>query len=143
MFKNPSDNQIKEILQKSRNVAVVGLSGNSEKDSYRVARYMMEKGYKIIPVNPREDQIMGLKSYPDLTSISEKIDIVNVFRRSEFLPSVVEEALQVGPGCIWTQLGVVEEGSAARAQSRGITVVMDRCIKIEHKRLLADHHEKQ
>lgn len=143
MFKNPSDNQIKEILQKSRNVAVVGLSGNSEKDSYRVARYMMEKGYKIIPVNPREDEIMGLKSYPDLTSIPEKIDIVNVFRRSEYLPSVVEEALQVGPDCIWTQLGVAEEDSAARAESRGITVVMDRCIKIEHNRLLADHHEKQ
>ncbi len=143
MFKNPEDNEIRSIMQKSVSIAIVGLSGNRDKDSNLVARYLQEKGYRIIPVNPGEAEILGLKSYPDLISIPEKIDIVNVFRRSEHLPSVVEEALKVGTGCIWAQLGVAEEGSAARAASRGITVVMNLCIKNEHKRLLANNHEKQ
>ncbi|MCL6477109.1 MAG: CoA-binding protein [Peptococcaceae bacterium] len=136
MFKNPSDSKIREILKGSKNIAVVGLSENKERDSYRVAQYLREKGYNVIPVNPTAREIMGLKSYPDLSSVPEKVDIVNVFRRSEHLPAVVEEALRVKPGCIWAQLGVFDDRAAARAAGEGVPVIMDRCIKIEHERLL-------
>ncbi|MFZ5632532.1 MAG: CoA-binding protein [Bacillota bacterium] len=138
MFKNPADSEIREILKKSKNVAVVGLSENREKDSFRVAEYLRENGYNVIPVNPTAREIMGLKSYPDLASVPEKVDIVNVFRRSEHLPAVVEEALRIKPGCIWAQLGVVDERAADLATGEGVPVIMDRCIKNEHKRLFKD-----
>lgn len=143
MIKNPDDREIREILVKAKNIAIVGLSGNKEKDSYRVAEYLRENGYRIFPVNPGAEEIMGLKSYPDLASVPEKVDIVNVFRRSEHLPKVVEEALGIKPGCIWAQLGVADEGAAAEAAAGGVPVVMDRCIKIEHRRLCgkAGDHE--
>lgn len=136
MYNNPEDSEIRDILEKASSIAVVGLSDNREKDSYQVAEYLIKNGYRVIPVNPRAGEIMGLKSYPDLASIPEKVDIVNVFRRSEFLPKVVDEALGIKPACIWAQLGVAHEGAAAGAAGRGVPVVMDRCIKIEHKRLI-------
>lgn len=138
MFKNPGDGEINEILKKTKTVAVVGLSENKEKDSHMVARYLKENGYRIIPVNPAAKEILGEKSYPDLSSIPEKVDLVNVFRRSEHLPAVVEEALRIKAGCIWAQLGVADEKSAARAGALGVPVIMDRCIKVEHKRLIKD-----
>jgi predicted CoA-binding protein len=138
MFKNPDDREMKSILERAKNIAMVGLSGNSSRDSHRVARYLMEQGYSIIPVNPSEDMILGQKSYPDLSAVPGRIDIVNVFRRSEHLPAVVEEALKVKPLCIWAQLGVSHEGAAEKAVSRGVAVFMDLCIKIEHCRLLGD-----
>lgn len=138
MFNNPGDREIRELLKKSKSIAVVGLSENEEKDSHMVARYLKENGYRIIPVNPGAKEILGEKAYPGLTSIPEKVDIVNVFRRSEHLPAVVEEALKIKAGCVWAQLGVSEEKSAAKAASHGVPVVMDRCIKIEHKRLVKE-----
>lgn len=138
MFKNPDDREIVEILKKSKNIAVVGLSENDQKDSHMVARYLKENGYRVIPVNPAAREILGEKSYPGLSSIPEKVDIVNVFRRSEHLPAVVEEALCIKAGCVWAQLGVSDEKSAAEAISRGVPVIMDRCIKIEHKRLVKE-----
>lgn len=136
MFKNPDDGKTRDMLIKCKNIAVVGLSENPEKDSHQVARYLKENGYRIIPVNPAAKEILGEKAYPDLASIPDRVDIVNVFRRSEHLPAVVKESLRINPGCIWAQLGVSDEGSANEAAARGVTVVMDRCIKIEHKRLL-------
>ncbi|MCL5056975.1 MAG: CoA-binding protein [Actinobacteria bacterium] len=138
MFKNPDDREIRSILEKSKNIAVVGLSGNSERDSYRVAEYLIKQGYSVIPVNPSEDRILGQKAYKDLASIPYRIDIVNVFRRSDHLPGVVEEALGVKPVCIWAQLGVADEGAAAAAIGRGVAMVMDLCIKVEHQRLLGE-----
>lgn len=136
MFENPADNQIREILQKSKNIAVVGLSENEERDSHRVARYLTANGYNVIPVNPSANEIMGKRSYADLASIPERVDIVNVFRRSEHLPAVVEASLPLKPLCVWAQLGVVDEGAASRAAGRGVVMIMDRCIMVEHKRLV-------
>lgn len=144
MLQNPQDSEIRAILEKSKNIAVVGLSGNPEKDSNRVARYLIEKGYNIIPVNPAEEEILGRKSYKSISAVPEKIDIVNVFRRSEYLPSIVEEAIKVMPGCIWTQLGIIDGVSAEKAAGEGIRVVMDRCIKVDHQRLFGTSgHEKK
>lgn len=135
MFQNPDDRQLKELLAKSKTIAVVGLSDKPDRDSYRVAQYMQEKGYRIIPVNPRIETVLGEKAYPDLASIPEQVDIVNVFRRSEETPGVVKDALPKKPVAIWLQLGVMNEEAAALAQSEGVPVIMDRCIKIEHNRL--------
>ncbi|MFZ5650474.1 MAG: CoA-binding protein [Bacillota bacterium] len=144
MFENPKDSEIRGILEKSKNIAVVGLSGNPEKDSHRVAGYLIEKGYNIIPVNPSEAEILGRKCYKTLSSVPEKIDIVNVFRRSEHLPAIVEEAVRAGTACIWAQLGVSCAASAEKASGEGINVVMDRCIKVEHRRLIGTAgHEKK
>ncbi|MEW6274443.1 MAG: CoA-binding protein [Bacillota bacterium] len=136
MFQNPDDREIKDLLTKNKTIAVVGLSDKPERDSYRVAQYMQEKGYRIIPVNPRLKEVLGEKAYPDLASLPEPVDIVNVFRRSEEVPGVVKDALAAKPAVIWLQLGVVNEEAALFAQSQGVQVVMDRCIKIEHARLL-------
>jgi len=138
VFKNPDDCEIKSILERSKNIAVVGLSGNSERDSYRVAEYLIKQGYGVFPVNPAEDRILGQKVYKDLASIPYRIDIVNVFRRSSHLPGVVEEALGVKPLCIWAQLGVIDEGAASAAVSHGMVMVMDLCIKVEHRRLFGE-----
>ncbi len=136
MFQNPDDEKMKELLTKGKTIAVVGLSDKPERDSYRVARYLQEKGYRIIPVNPRLGEVLGEKAYPDLASIPEPVDIVNVFRRSEEVPGVVKDALLKKPAAIWLQLGVINEEAASLAQSQGVQVIMDRCIKIEHSRLL-------
>lgn len=138
MFKNPDDSILKAILEKAKNIAVVGLSDNSRRDSYKVAEYLLKKGYNVIPVNPGAEQILGQKSYKDLASIPCRIDIVNVFRRSDYLPAVMEEALAIKPGCIWTQLGIVNEEAADAALKRGVAVVMDLCLMVEHRRLTGE-----
>ncbi|HBV96680.1 MAG: CoA-binding protein [Peptococcaceae bacterium BICA1-7] len=138
MFKNPADSEIKSVLKRSKNIAVVGLSKNSERDSYRVAEYLIRQGYQVLPVNPSEDLILGQKVYKDLVSIPFRVDIVNVFRRSSHLPGVVEEALEIKPLCIWAQLGVIDEGAASAAVDQGVIMVMDLCIKVEHRRLLGE-----
>jgi predicted CoA-binding protein len=125
---------IKSILEESKTVAVVGLSPREERDSYRVAEYLQSQGYRIIPVNPNADGILGERSYPDLVSIPEPIDVVDVFRRSEAVPGIVEEAIKVGARAVWMQEGVIHEEAAARAREAGLQVVMDRCIMIEHRR---------
>jgi predicted CoA-binding protein len=125
---------IKSILEESKTVAVVGLSPREERDSHRVAKYLQGQGYRIIPVNPNAEEILGERSYPDLTSVPEPIDIVDVFRRSEVVPEIVEEAIKVGAKTVWMQMGVIHEEAAAGAREAGLQVVMDRCMMVEHRR---------
>lgn len=132
---NPPDGQIKEILQKYNNVAVVGLSSNQTRPSYGVAEYLQRKGFKIIPVNPNETEILGEKAYPNLGSIPEKIEIVDIFRRAEHVPPIVDEAIKIGAKVIWMQLGVVNDAAAIKASQSGLAVVMDRCIYRDHRTL--------
>ncbi|MDA1128954.1 MAG: CoA-binding protein [Chloroflexi bacterium] len=116
---------VDEQLQNSKTIAVVGLSGDPDRISYRVSRYMQEQGYRIIPVNPIIEEALGEKSYPDLKSVPEPIDMVNIFRRSELVPPVVDEAIEVGVRYIWMQDGVINPESAAKAEAAGIQVIMD------------------
>ena len=128
-------NRISEILHSSRTIAVVGLSGKRYRPSYGVAEYLKRSGYRIIPVNPKETEVLGERCYPDLDSVPEPVDIVNIFRRSEFVPEIVEAAIRKGAKMIWMQEDVVHERAAARAAEAGIAVVMDRCILKDHRRL--------
>jgi hypothetical protein len=127
---------IPEILKNSRTIAVVGLSGSPMRVSNGVSAYMQRSGYRIIPVNPQETEVLGEKSYPRLEDVPEKIDIVNVFRRPEFTPEIVESAIKVGAKVVWMQEGVVNEAAAARAREAGLEVVMDKCILKEHRKML-------
>lgn len=125
----------KEILNSSRVVAVVGLSPNPERPSYRVASYLKEQGYRIIPVNPTTEKILEEVSYPDLVSIPETVDLVDIFRRPEEVPDIVEDAIKIGAKAVWMQEGVVNEEAAARAREAGLRVVMDKCMFKEHQKL--------
>ena len=127
--------QISEILRASRTIAVVGLSAKRYRPSYGVAEYMQRAGYRIIPVNPHETEVLGEKCYPDVESVPEPIDIVDIFRRSEFVPEIVEAAIRKGAKAVWMQEGVVHEEAARRAREAGLEVVMDRCILKDHRRL--------
>jgi predicted CoA-binding protein len=128
-------NRISEILHDARTIAVVGLSGKRFRPSYGVAEYMKRSGYRIIPVNPHEVEVLGEKSYSDLDSVPDGVDIVNIFRRSEFVPAIVEAAIRKGAKAIWMQEGVVHEDAARRAEEAGLAVIMDRCILKDHRRL--------
>jgi predicted CoA-binding protein len=127
--------RVAEILQQSRTIAVVGLSSKRFRPSYGVAEYMQRAGYRIIPVNPEESEVLGEKSYQDLDSVPEAVDIVDIFRRSEFVAEIVEAAIRKGAKAIWMQEGVIHEEAARRAAEAGLDVVMDRCILKEHRRL--------
>ena len=116
---------VDEQLQNTKTIAVVGLSGDPERISFKVSRYMQEQGYRIIPVNPLIDEPLGEKSYPDLISVPEPIDMVNIFRRSELVAPVVEQAIEIGVKYIWMQDGVVNQDWAAKAEAAGIPVIMD------------------
>ncbi len=131
----PEKNEIADLLRTSRVIAVVGLSSNPLRPSHGVAGYMQEHGYRIIPVNPQETEVLGEKAYPSLEDVPGKIDIVNIFRRSDFVPPIVEDAIRLGARAVWMQEGVVHEQAAARARAAGLIVVMDRCILKEHRRL--------
>jgi predicted CoA-binding protein len=133
---HPSDEQIKDLLQKAHTIAVVGLSSSRFRASYGVSQYMQSAGYRIIPVNPNEQEVLGEKSYARLEDVPEKIDVVDVFRRSEFVPEIVDAAIRVGAHAIWMQDGVVNEAAAQRARDAGLFVVMDDCILREHRRLM-------
>lgn len=135
-FENPSRDEIKRILQETKNIAVVGLSGDPDKTSHMVSAAMQAKGYRIIPVNPKETEILGEKCYKSLADIPEPIDIVNVFRRPEHTPPIAAEAVAAGAKVLWLQLGIVNDEAAAIAADGGLTVVMDRCIKVEDSILL-------
>ncbi|PYU30106.1 MAG: CoA-binding protein [Acidobacteria bacterium] len=132
----PSDQQIKDLLRGAHTIAVVGLSSSRLRASYGVAQYMQSAGYRIIPVNPNEQQVLGEKAYARLEDVPEKIDVVDVFRRSEFVPAVVDSAISIGARAIWMQEGVADEAAAQRARAAGLFVVMDTCILKEHRRLL-------
>jgi len=126
---------ISEILHSARTIAVVGLSNKRFRPSYGVSEYLKRVGYRIIPVNPLEAEILGEKSYPDLDSVPVPVDVVDIFRRSEFVPEIVEAAIRNGAKAIWMQEGVIHEQAARRAEAAGLTVVMDHCILKEHRRL--------
>lgn len=135
-FENPSRDQIREILQRSTNIAVVGLSDDPSKTSHMVSEAMQQKGYRIIPVNPKAKSILGEKVYPTLADVPEPIDIVNVFRRPEHTPPIAAEAVAVGAKVLWLQLGIENDEAASIAEEGGLTVIMDRCIKVEDSILL-------
>jgi len=125
---------IQELLRSNRVIAVVGLSSKKFRPSYGVAEYMQREGYRIIPVNPHEKEVLGEKSYARLEDIGEPVDIVDIFRRSEFVEPIVESAIRLGAKAIWMQEGVEDEEAARKAREAGLFVVMDRCILKEHSR---------
>jgi predicted CoA-binding protein len=128
-------NRASEVLRSARTIAVVGLSGKRFRPSYGVAEYLQRAGYRIIPVNPYETAVLGEKCYPDLDSVPDPVDIVDIFRRSEFVPEIVEAAIRKRAAAVWMQEGVVHEPAARRAEAAGLTVVMDSCILKDHRRL--------
>ncbi|MCC5860223.1 MAG: CoA-binding protein [Ectothiorhodospiraceae bacterium] len=126
---------LRRILDQCRTIAVVGLSNKWFRPSFFAAKYMQDHGYRIIPVNPAYEEVLGERCYPDLKRIPEQVDMVDVFRRPEEVPPLVEDAIAIGARCLWLQIGVVHEEAAARARAAGLDVVQDRCVKIEHGRL--------
>jgi uncharacterized protein len=125
---------ILELLTKYKTIAVVGLSSNPMRPSFGVTEYMQEMGYRIIPVNPNETEVLGEKSYARLEDVPEKIDIVNVFRRAEEVPPVVESAIRIGAKVVWMQSGIENEEAAGKARAAGLTVIEDACILVEHRK---------
>ncbi|HSW48558.1 MAG TPA: CoA-binding protein [Bryobacteraceae bacterium] len=132
----PDTDAVRELLRSARVIAVVGLSSKRRRPSYGVSQYMQRAGYRIVPVNPNEAEVLGEPACANLEAAAGKIDIVNIFRRSEFVPDIVEQAIRVGAAAVWMQEGVVHEEAAARARAAGLIVIMDRCILKEHRRLL-------
>ena len=128
-------NTLRRILRDSRTIAVVGLSADWFRPSYFAAKYMQEHGYRVIPVNPKYPEILGEKCYKSLRDIQEKVDLVDVFRKSQDVMPIAEDAIAIGARVLWQQLGVKNEAAAAKAQAAGLEAVMDRCVKIEHGRL--------
>ncbi len=128
-------NTLRRILKTNRTIAVVGLSANWWRPSYFVAKYLQDHGYRVIPVNPAYQEVLGEKCYASLKDIPEKIDMVDCFRKSEEIPALAADAIAIGAKCLWMQLGVVSQEAAAAARQAGLDVVMDRCVKIEHGRL--------
>lgn len=129
---NPSREEIGAILKKAKRIAVVGLSDNPSRTSYMVSEAMKNAGYEIIPVNPTVDEVLGVKAVKKITDIEGHVDIVNVFRRSEYLPDVAEEFEKIDADVFWAQLGLVHEETFNQLKEKGYTVIMDRCIKVEH-----------
>ncbi len=131
------DEDIKVLLKNSKNIAVVGISDKQERDSFGVAKYLVSKGYNVIPINPSLESWQGIKSYPNLSSIPKntKLDIVDIFRKPEAVGEIVEESIKVKPKAIWMQLGVINEEAGKKASDSGMTVVMNKCIMVEHKKL--------
>lgn len=134
-MQNTLTRNIAEILKSAHTIAVVGLSASPMRVSNGVSEYMQRAGYRIIPVNPNESEVLGERSYSTLEEVPDKIDIVNIFRRPEFTPEIVEAAIKIGAKAVWMQEGVVNEAAAARAREAGIDVVMDKCILKEHRKL--------
>ncbi|MBS0336315.1 MAG: CoA-binding protein [Proteobacteria bacterium] len=128
-------NTLRRILRENRTIAVVGLSANWYRPSYFAAKYMLEHGYRIIPVNPQYEEVLGQKCYKSLRDIPEKVDIVDCFQKTERIGPLAEDAIAIGAKVLWQQIGVTNEAAAQRAAAAGLDVVMDRCVKIEHGRL--------
>ncbi|MGE8205821.1 CoA-binding protein [Heyndrickxia sp. NPDC080065] len=131
-IENPSRDEIGKILKKAKRVAVVGLSANPERTSYMVSEAMQKAGYEIIPVNPSVDEVLGAKAVASLKDIKEHVDIVNIFRRSEYLPELAKEFAEMNADVFWAQLGVENEEAYQYLKEKGKTVIMNRCIKVEH-----------
>jgi predicted CoA-binding protein len=123
-----------QVLQSCHTIAVVGLSSNPLRPSYEIAEFMQRRGYRIIPVNPQEVEVLGEKCYARLEDIPEKVDCVNVFRRPEFVPAIVDSAIAIGAKAVWLQLGISHDEAIARAEAAGLLAVQDRCLLIEHRK---------
>jgi predicted CoA-binding protein len=134
-FHNPPDATIKEVLSTPQTIAVVGCSPDPERDSHRIAKLLQTKGHRVIPVNPGHREILGEPCYDSLRDIPGQVDMVDIFRRSEHVAPIVDEAIEAGAKIVWMQLGVIDEQAATKAQNAGLTVVMDRCPAIEYRRL--------
>lgn len=141
MHINPSDEQVKQILTDTHTIAIVGASRNPERASYGIMQKLQRSGYRVIPVNPNETEVLGEKAYASLADISEPVDIVNVFRRAEYTPSIAVEAVGIGAKVLWLQSGITNEEAAERATAGGLTVVMDECLGTMHSILrIANQH---
>ena len=134
---NPADEEIKEILKKNKVVAVVGLSPKPERDSHKVAKYLQDHGYRIVPVRPKAKEILGEQAYASLKDIPFPVEVVDIFRKVDAIPGIVDEAIDIGAKVVWMQLGLAENQSAHKAREAGLQVVMNKCLKIEHSRYLA------
>ncbi len=134
-----SDQTLKDILLSVKTIASVGVSSNPEKDSYKVVAYLQEQGYRIIPVNPTATEIFGEKVYPSLSAIPDQVDVVQVFRKPEDIPPVVEEAIKIGAKVVWMQEGITNQEAAQKAQAAGLQVVMDACMRTVHRQLLGQN----
>ncbi|HXH09816.1 MAG TPA: CoA-binding protein [Alphaproteobacteria bacterium] len=134
-FQNPADEMIRTILSTPQTIAVVGCSPKPERDSHRIAQLLQRKGHRVIPVNPGQREILGETCYASLKDIRTPVDMVDIFRRSEFVAPIVDDAIAIGAKIVWMQLGVIDEEAAQKAQQAGLTVVMDRCPAIEYRRL--------
>ncbi len=132
-----TDTEIASLLMRSRTIAVVGLSGTPHRDSHRVALYLQQQGYVIIPVNPLVREVLGQAAFPDLESIGHPVDIVDVFRRPQYVPAIAGAAISSGARALWLQFDTVDEDAAKGAAAAGLDVVLDRCIMVEHRRLIS------
>lgn len=132
------DQMMKDILLSAKTIASVGISSNPGKESFWIVKYLKDQGYRIIPINPTADEILGEKAYPDLESVPETIDVVQVFRKPEDVPPVVDSAIKAGAKVVWMQEGIVNEEAAQKARQAGIQVVMDACMRVTHRRLIGD-----
>jgi len=135
VHQNPSDQELTQLLTNATTIAVVGASSNPDKASYGIMQKLQQAGYRVVPVNPRETEILGERSYPSLVDLPERIDIVDVFRRAEDAPGIADEAVTIGATALWLQSGIVSEDAAARAKAGGLIVVMDACIGATHSLL--------
>jgi uncharacterized protein len=132
---NPSQAELRQLLEESSTIAVVGASGNPERPSHGVMKKLLAAGYRVIPVNPNESQVLGQKAYASLLAVPERVDIVNVFRRSEHTPQIADDAVSIGARALWLQLGIENEEAAARAERGGVSVVMNDCLGVTHSLL--------
>ncbi|NNG08306.1 MAG: CoA-binding protein [Desulfobacteraceae bacterium] len=132
---NPPEKEIRDILKTTKRIAIVGLSPKEERDSNKVARYLMDKGYEVVPVNPGQSEILGQRCFKTLKDIPFQVDVADLFLNPARVPPVVDDAIDKGVGVIWMQLGIVHNEAAAKARAAGITVVMDKCMKQEHEKL--------
>lgn len=131
-----NDSQLRQILSGSHTIATVGFSSNPDRAGYYVPEYLLEQGYHVIPVNPTLKNVLGQKAYPDLLAVPERVDIVQIFRAPEEVPAVVEQAIQIGAKVVWMQPGAGNRKAAKRAQEAGLSAVVDRCMMVEHNRLI-------
>ena len=135
MHENPSDDDLRSLLVEAKTIAMVGASSNPDRTSHVIMKQLLDAGYHVIPVNPKETEILGQKAYAALADIPEKVEIVDVFRKSEDTPGIADDAMAIGAKALWLQLGVTSEDAASRAKAGGLTVVMDKCIGATHRHL--------
>jgi predicted CoA-binding protein len=142
MHSNPSDDELKKILADAHTIAMVGASSNPDRPSYGIMQHLQTVGYRVIPVNPRETEVLGEKAYGSLADIPVSVDVVDVFRRPEDTPGIADEAVQIGAKTLWLQQGIANQDAANRAKAGGLHVVMDACISATHSMLGIRHHRK-